>query len=50
MPDPIKSFADITEYSSDFFTIVDSFTEHVVSMEQLESSWVARDKTRLKRS
>ena len=45
MPDPIKSFTDITKYSFNSFTIVDSFTEHMVCMEQMKSSWVTKDKT-----
>ena len=29
MPDPVEGFADVTEYSPDFFTVVNRFTEHV---------------------
>ena len=35
MSDPVKDFADVTEYSSDILTIVNRFTEHVVHVEQL---------------
>ena len=33
MPDPVEGFADVTEFSLGFFTVVNRFTEHVVPVE-----------------